>query len=109
WIDWVTEFSKDSGVCVVEIKKDALYMSPEGLRPSSCLEFIAQTYGFVWICYVTRVLDPNTKGMSVAMLAAFREVRFATPQQMAQVKDGDKLICKISGIRPLGPITSFRG
>jgi predicted hotdog family 3-hydroxylacyl-ACP dehydratase len=109
WIDWVTRYSAVDGECLVDVKKDALYMGAEGLRPSSCVEFIAQTYGFVWICYVTKVLDPTSKGMSVAMLAAFKDVKFAAPEVIQGVKQGDRLVCKISGIRAMGPITSFQG
>lgn len=109
WIDYVTAFSATAGECIIDINKDALYMGPEGLRPSSCVEFIAQTYGFMWICQITRVLDPSSKGMSVAMLAAFKDVKFATPEVMRSVKHGDRLISKISGARPMGPITLFRG
>lgn len=109
WIDWVTEYGPTAGECLIDVKADALYMSPEGLRPSSLVEFIAQTYGFVWICHVTRNLDPTSKGMSVAMLAAFKDVKFAPPPAMKAVKAGDRLVCKISGIRAMGPITSFRG
>lgn len=109
WIDWITDYGPTHGECLIDVKPDALYMSPEGLRPSSCVEFIAQTYGFVWIAYVTRVLDPDAKGMSIAMLAAFKDVTFAPPDVMRSVKPGDRLVCKISGLRRLGPITTLRG
>jgi len=109
WIDWVTAYGPSAGECIVDIKEDALYMSPDGLRQSSLIEFIAQTYGFVWICHVTRNLDPTSKGMSVAMLAAFKDVKFAPPSVLRKVKAGDSLVCKISGIRNMGPITGFRG
>lgn len=109
WIDQVTGYSATAGECLVEVKPDALYMGPEGLRPSSCVEFIAQTYGFVWICHVIKNVDPNSRGMSVAMLAAFRNVRFASPDKMRKVGAGDRLVCQISGIRWLGSITSFQG
>ncbi|MBX3022100.1 MAG: hypothetical protein KF799_10540 [Bdellovibrionales bacterium] len=109
WIDWVTAYGPTAGECLIDVKENALYMSPEGLRSSSLIEFIAQTYGFMWICQVTRNVDPTSKGMSVAMLAAFKDVKLASPEVLRRVKGGDTLVCNISGIRAMGPITSFRG
>lgn len=109
WIDYVTAYGATEGAATIEIKGDALYMSPEGLRPSSLIEMIAQTYGFVWICHVTRNLDPTSKGMSVAMLAAFKDVKFAPPSALAKIKHGDVLNCKVSNLKRKGPVTMFQG
>lgn len=109
WIDRITDWGATEGASEVDVRTDAHYMSPEGLRPSSCIEIIAQTYGLVWTCHVIYNVDPNSKGMSVAMLAAFKDVKFAPPDVMRTVKEGDRLICRISKVRWVGPIASFRG
>lgn len=109
WVDRITDYAATEGASEIDVRTDAHYMSPEGLRPSSCVEMIAQTYGLVWTCHVIKNVDPQSKGMSVAMLAAFKDVKFASPSVMAGVREGDRLVVKISKVRWVGPIASFRG
>ncbi len=97
WIDEVIDYSADGGECLVHLKTRSLYLSPRGLRAPSCLEFIAQAYGFCWIAYVTRVQNPGAAPMSRAFLAAFKDARFAAPARLAQVKAGDTLTVKNLG------------
>ncbi|NJL25529.1 MAG: hypothetical protein HC902_10395 [Calothrix sp. SM1_5_4] len=47
WIDEVTDYSASGGECLVRVKQNALYMGPQGLRASSCLELMAQAYAFL--------------------------------------------------------------
>ena len=47
WIDEVTEVTENAGAASVELKPEGHYMSSDGLRPSSLIEFCAQAYGFV--------------------------------------------------------------
>jgi predicted hotdog family 3-hydroxylacyl-ACP dehydratase len=108
WIDEVMRYAADGGECRVQVRANALYMSASGLRASSCLEFIAQAYGFIWICHITRNVDPHAKAMERAMLAAFKNARFDN-SALREVKDGDTLTVDISGIRVMGPITAFHG
>ena len=109
WVDKVLDWSRNHGEVLIEVKGDALYMSPEGLRPSSLLEFIAQAYGFCWICYTIYVLDPGSNGMAQAMVAGFKEAQFAPPSAMRKVRPGDTLRVKLSDMRRKGPITFLRG
>jgi 3-hydroxymyristoyl/3-hydroxydecanoyl-(acyl carrier protein) dehydratase len=109
WVDEVVRFSKVDGECLIHIRADGLYMSPMGLRSSSCLEFIAQAYGFISTCYITRVLDPNAGPMKRAMLVSFKDARFASPEILASVRAGDTLRVPVEGVRAVGPITAFYG
>lgn len=109
WVDEVTKFSSTDGECLVMIKADALYMSSNGLRASSCLEFIAQAFGFVWSCYLTRTLDPASGPMKRAMLVSFKDAHFARPEVLSQVVPGDVLRVPIEGVRAVGSITAFLG
>ena len=109
WIDEVTDYRADGGECWIEIKEDGLYNSDGGIRAPSCLEFIAQAYGFCWIAYVTRVQNPGAAPMQRAFLAAFKDAVFAAPERLAQVKPGDRLVIRISNRRPMGPIAAFKG
>lgn len=109
WIDEVTEYRADGGECLITLRGDGLYMSRRGLRAPSCLEFIAQAYGFCWIAYVTRIQDPGASPMARAFLAAFKDANFAAPERLSRVKAGDQLVVRISNRRPMGPIAAFKG
>lgn len=109
WIDEVRAYRADGGECAITLKEGGLYWSAGGLRAPSCLEFIAQAYGFCWIAYVTRIQNPGAVPMARAFLAAFKDASFAEPARMAQVKVGDQLVIRISNRRPMGPIAAFRG
>jgi hypothetical protein len=109
WVNEVTRFSKIDGECLIHLKPDGLYMGPNGLRPTSCLEFVAQAYGFISTCYITRILDPHAKGMERAMLVSFKDARLAPAEEFAQVRGGETLRVPITGVRDVGPITAFHG
>ncbi len=109
WIDAVTEYGATAGECVVRVKKDALYMDPDGLRPSACIEFIAQAYGYMSIAYRIYESQPNAKPLKRAFLASIKDARTCSPERLHDVREGDELKVKISGVRMLGPITLFNG
>ena len=109
WIDRVREFSKVNGFCFVDVRRDALYMGPTGLRASSCLEFVAQAFGFIWTCYVTRTLNPLAPPMTKALLVSFKDAVFATREIFEHVQAGDELSIRIENVRSVGPITAFGG
>jgi len=108
WVDTVVDFGKDHGEVLVKVRKDAHYMSPEGLRASSLLEFIAQAYGFCWACYVVWQ-DPNSNGMGQAMVTGFKEARFASSRDLQKVAHGDMLKVTLTDMKRKGPITFLRG
>ena len=109
WIDEVVNYGAREGTCLVRIKKDALYMDPEGLRASSCMEFIAQAYGYMSIAYRIYESEPDAKPLKRAFLASIKDAKTCAPDRLREVCDGDELQVKISGIRSMGPITLFNG
>jgi predicted hotdog family 3-hydroxylacyl-ACP dehydratase len=109
WIDKVVSFSEKAGECVLQLKSDALYWGPMGLRPTSCLEFIAQAYGFISVCHHIYILDPNSKPLSKAFLASINKTNLPQAEALAQFKTGDVLRVVIDGVRQMGPIVMFRG
>src|SRR5690242_13635939 len=72
WIDDVLVFSEKAGECRVILKPDGHYFGLEGLRATSCLEFIAQAYGFISVCHHIYIMDPNSKPLSKAFLASIK-------------------------------------
>lgn len=109
WIDEVVEFAEKHGKCRVTLKADGLYMDTEGLRPTSCLEFIAQSYGFISVCHHIYILDPNSKPLSKAFLASMKDAELPSPSTLSQVKPGDVITITIAGVRQMGPIVLFNG
>lgn len=109
WIDEVAAYGATDGECVVRVKKDALYMDPDGLRSSACIEFIAQAYGYMSIAFRIYENHPNAKPLKRAFLAAIKDAQTCAPEILRTIQDGDRLNIRISGVRALGPITMFNG
>lgn len=109
WIDEVLSFSERAGHCRVRLKADGHYMGGNGLRPTSCLEFVAQAYGFISVCHHIYILDPKSKPLSKAFLASIKDTDLPDEATLAEVRPGDELIITIDGVRQMGPIVSFKG
>lgn len=109
WIDEVITFSEKLGECRIVLKADGLYMGSEGLRATSCLEFIAQAYGFISVCHHIYILDPKSKPLSKAFLASMKEAQLPSPGTLRLLQPGDELRITIEGVRQMGPIVMFRG
>lgn len=109
WIDEVLNYSEKEGECRVILKSGEHYFAPHGLRPSSCLEFIAQAYGFISACYHVNVLDPSAKPLSKAFFASMKDAQLPTLEAASKLKSGDVLNIKISAVRQIKQIVSFTG
>lgn len=109
WVDDVLRYSSSSGECLIKIKKDSPYMDSEGLRASSCIEFIAQSYGYMSIAHRLYEVDPNSKPLGRAFLVAIKDAKFYAPDVYKKIKEGDTLIVKIFDLRQMGSITLFNG
>jgi predicted hotdog family 3-hydroxylacyl-ACP dehydratase len=109
WIDDVLSFSEKQGHCRVRLKSDGLYMDSQGLRPSSCLEFIAQAYGFISVCHHIYIMDPNSKPLSKAFLASIKNGELPSRETLAGIGAGEELVISIDRVRQMGPIVMFHG
>lgn len=110
WVDEVHSYSDTGGETSVKIKTEGLYMSSKGgLRQSSCLEFIAQSYGFISICHMQFSGTPRAGAPKRAFLASFNEAKFASEEVMRSVKPGDEIRIEVLGARAMGPIILFQG
>jgi 3-hydroxymyristoyl/3-hydroxydecanoyl-(acyl carrier protein) dehydratase len=108
WVDYVVDCSATEGECIVNVRGDAHYMSENGMRASACVEFIAQSYGFMSIAYRVNK-NPDSQPLKRAFLASIGGAVFAPSAEIAKVKAGDELRVKISNARERGPITAFKG
>ena len=109
WIDEVVAFSEKSGECRLRVRADAHYLDAGLLRPTCCLEFIAQAYGFISVCHHIYILDPRSKPLSKAFLASIKDAVLPTAEVLASVRTGDEIRILINGVRQMGPIVLFQG
>ena len=109
WIDEVLHYAEKEGECRVILKEGEHYLGAQGLRPSSCLEFIAQAYGFISACYHIYVLDPNARPLNKAFFASIKNGNLPRPQDVANLRAGNELRIRIQGVRQLGQIVTLTG
>jgi predicted hotdog family 3-hydroxylacyl-ACP dehydratase len=100
WIDEIV--SLEPPECVVVLREDAHYMSADGLRASSCIEFIAQSLGYT-------SLAKSSQPLKRAYLAALRDVRFAEPAVFRALRPGSRLHVHISSVRHFGDLCMLDG
>ncbi len=108
WVDEIISFEATSGECAIHMRPGSLFLGPEGLRKSACLEFIAQSYGYCSVAFDHKV-DPNAKPLKKAFLASFKDAVFADSARFARVRVGDAVRVRFSGVRNVGPIVVFSG
>ncbi len=75
WIDSVTEFKKGQGVGKVTLQPQGRYFSDGRIRESSCIEWIAQTYGYSVIANDILGIEPAYKGR-VTFIAEVKNAQF---------------------------------
>ena len=104
WVDEVVHFSEEGGECLVILKKDAGYMSPEGLRPSALIEFAAQSFGYISAAFAA------SHGIQISVKKAYlTSLKDGLLPVCDDLKPGDQLRVLIDSIRQVGTITLLRG
>lgn len=109
WLDEITDFSETACSARITLKGDGLYMEPGGLRLSSCLEFIAQSYGYGSACFKLQRDGSEAKPVLRGFLASFKDVQFAPLSQFQGLKAGQTLSIHVTGIRQKSSITLLHG
>lgn len=108
WVNEIVDAQETSGHCRVTLNGQGFYISPLGLRPSSCLEFIAQSYGYGSVAY-KRSINPKAKPLKRTLLAGFKKARMAAPSVFSQITPPSILDVEYSGVRQISKITTFHG
>ena len=75
WVDEVISFSDNAqgGECLIKIKSEGHYMGPKGLRASSCVEFIAQSYGSRFLTFAMSDPLPHLRAKSFSTAKSFAQ------------------------------------
>jgi len=105
WIDEVISVDKTGGRCLTEIK-DAPYVNEGLLRPSSFIELIAQTYGFVHICQIILGLGEGLERPTKTYLVGIRGMQMNSD---SQVSIGESIGIVVKNVGQLGPLVLVDG
>lgn len=106
WIDEVGETTDTGGECFVTLKPDGLYFSEGQLRSTSCIEFLAQGFGYQASAHIIRSGQPPASQKQRAFLVAVTQ---ANLHDVSTVKAGDRLLITVGNVKHVGPITLFAG
>ncbi len=110
WIDQVNSVTPQNGECQVTLRESGHYMAPDGLRPSSMVEFIAQSYGFTRAAQHLLGCLKGTHIPTQVFLVGIREGHFFSDvSDIPILGPGSILIIKTFNTREIGPLTLFDG
>jgi hypothetical protein len=106
WIDDVTEFKKGQGVGKVTLQSQGRYFSDGRIRESSCIEWIAQTYGYSVIANDILGIEPAYKGR-VTFIAEVKNAQFDFVEATHNV--GDEIRIETTCTHDFGPLKVVQG
>lgn len=105
WVDEIIEVTENGGQCRVRLESSGLYLDDHGLRQSSLIEFMAQSYGYIRAAQLRLGFLSDRPPPNRAFLVAIQDAVFRA--EPARPGVGDALTITASDIRELGPITAF--
>jgi hypothetical protein len=106
WIDSILETKKRYGVGLIKIDLEKNYCSNQKVRESSCIEWIAQTYGYTVALNDILGLAPMDIATKV-FIAEIRSAEFAF--QNTEFKAGDELKVEVTCTHDFGPLKLLQG
>ncbi|MCC6137346.1 MAG: hypothetical protein IT287_01845 [Bdellovibrionaceae bacterium] len=105
WVDTVLSFDSSGGNTDVTLKEGGHYFTDGVLRPSSFIEFIAQSYAFTNLAF--RRNSGETHAVHTkTYLAAIKDFHF---EKKMNLQPGEKIFIKVKKARVFGPITIVKG
>jgi predicted hotdog family 3-hydroxylacyl-ACP dehydratase len=108
WIDQVESVDESGGTCKVLLKKNGLQCSPEGLRQSTLVEWLAQGAGFAQASVVKNSVK-NAYLVSVNQLEYCDHETWLRFQEKLTRLNELPITIHIKIVRALGPVTLFSG
>jgi predicted hotdog family 3-hydroxylacyl-ACP dehydratase len=104
WIDEILSVNETGGVCLVRVK-DGAYMSAEGIRPTSYIEFMAQSFGYVSACQLKVYPNSRPKPTQV-FLCGIRDLEINNDKK---ISEGEQLRIEVKRTHEMGPLILFEG
>jgi predicted hotdog family 3-hydroxylacyl-ACP dehydratase len=109
WVHQIRQVDSRGGEALIYLDSKAHCMDREKLRPSSVIEWIAQTYGFVSACQRLQSWDgSSTVKISHAYLASFKNLLFLEKFDPS-VHAEKSLVVAVQTLRDLKPFMTFYG
>jgi predicted hotdog family 3-hydroxylacyl-ACP dehydratase len=109
WLDSVVSYDDHDGECSIVLQAAGAYMDENGLRPTACIEFIAQASGFITICFNAFGGGKNSGVLKRAFLAGVKDAILPTREVLDTIKAGDELRVRIHRSKLMGPISVIEG
>jgi predicted hotdog family 3-hydroxylacyl-ACP dehydratase len=109
WVDQILQIDSKGGEALIHLDPKAHYMDREEVRPSSVVEWIAQTYGYVRACQNLMSGDgPSTVKISHAYLASFKNLLFLEKFD-SRIQAQKSLAVYVQTLRDLTPLKTVYG
>jgi hypothetical protein len=109
WVDDVVGVTAHDGECRVKINKDALYMGPDGIRQSSMIEWIAQSFGYIRAAQHVLGLIPMKAQPARVFLVAVKEAHYHVALNALELEEGLELVIQVGNVKEIAPIILFDG
>lgn len=109
WIDEVIAVDTEGGECQVRLKRDALYMSTDGVRQSAMIEWLAQSLGYIRAVQNLCGLIEQGKPPSRTLLVSVRNGIYHTPCDMLGLDKEEVLSLKVQNIKMISPLLFSEG
>jgi predicted hotdog family 3-hydroxylacyl-ACP dehydratase len=103
WIDEVTAASDTGGECRIKVKPDALYMSDGNLRPSSYIEFLAQSFGYTSAAHARANGSDATAPKKAFLVSVSRCETAPDAEGVSEIR------VILTNVKPVGAIVLFDG
>ncbi len=105
WVDEVIVADETGGTCRVDLKHDGLYLTDGSLRPSSLIELMAQSFGYIIAANQRRSPSDGPK-ISKAFLISISNSKL---EYRPDIGAGRSVNVHISNVRTIGSVTLFNG
>jgi hypothetical protein len=107
WVDEVLHVDATSGTCCAYYSEEATYASKGSLLPSTYLEWMAQSYGYISAAQHRLELINNQGDLKDAFLAAIKN--FEILSLPSAIQEGDRFEIKMRATHSVGPVTLVDG
>lgn len=100
WVSEVLESDAEGGICLINTNKNENYFSSDGLRRSSLIEIIAQSFG-----YLMGHFKNSTKPLDKAFLVGIEDFQFIE----FDLWPSENLVVKVKIKRVVGQVSFVEG
>lgn len=108
WVNQILRIDSKGGEALIHLDPKAHYMDREEVRPSSVIEWVAQTFGYVRACQSLMSGDGPTAKISHAYLASFKNLLFLENFD-SSIQAQKSLAVYVQTLRDFSPLKTVYG